>query len=103
MKIVPTIFLSASLLSLVLSPMHAIAQTTGELAAGEIRKIDKEAGKVTLRHGVIKSIDMPPMTMVFVVKNPALLDTFKVGDKVNFDVMQEQGKLVVTEMQAAKP
>lgn len=103
MKIVPAIFLSASILSLVLSPMHVAAQTTGELAAGEIRKIDKEAGKVTLRHGVIKSIDMPPMTMVFVVKNPALLDTFKVGDKVNFDVVQEQGKLVVTEMQAAKP
>lgn len=77
----------------------AWAQTSPNLADGEIRKIDKEAGKVTIRHGDIKSIDMPPMTMVFVMKDKALLDQFQTGDKVKFDVVREGNKLVVTEMQ----
>ena len=43
------------------------------LADGEVRKIDKEQGKITLRHGEIKHLDMPPMTMVFVVKDKSML------------------------------
>ncbi len=103
MKPLSKLLLIASVLASMLVPLQAIAQTTPDLATGEIRKIDKEAGKVTIRHGTIKSIDMPPMTMVFALKNPALLDTLKQGDKVNFDVIQEDGKLVVTELQPAKP
>ena len=74
------------------------AQTNANLAEGEVRKIDKEAGKITIRHGELKSIDMPPMTMVFVVKDKAVLDQYQVGDKVKFDVAREGGKLVVTEI-----
>jgi len=73
------------------------AQTT-DLSEGEIRKIDKEGGKITLAHGEIKSIDMPPMTMVFTVKNPALFGDLKKGDKVRFAVVREDGKLVLTEI-----
>lgn len=69
-----------------------------ELSEGEIRKIDKEGGKITLAHGEIKSIDMPPMTMVFTVKNPALFGDLKKGDKVRFAVVREDGKLVLTEI-----
>ena len=103
MKLLSKLLLIASVLASTLVPLQAIAQNTPDLATGEIRKIDKEAGKVTIRHGYIKSIDMPPMTMVFALKNPALLDTLKQGDKVNFDVIQEHGKLVVTELLLAEP
>ena len=84
-------------LSGALLALAAWAQTA-ELSEGEIRKIDQAAGKITLAHGEIKSIDMPPMTMVFTVKNPALFDALKKGDKVRFAVVREDGKLVLTEI-----
>lgn len=68
---------------------------------GEVRKIDKDAGKLTLKHGEIKHLDMPPMTMVFQVKDKAMLDMVKAGDKVRFKVVNDGGKMVVTELQAA--
>jgi Cu(I)/Ag(I) efflux system protein CusF len=75
-----TIFsLAASLLSL-----SVFAQTVLPTAEAEIRKIDLENKKITLKHGDIKNLDMPAMTMVFAVKDPALLDTVKAGDKVVF-------------------
>lgn len=78
----------------------AWAQTTSSLAQGEVRKLDKAAAKITIRHGDIPSIAMPPMTMVFTVKEAALLDSVKAGDKVRFDVIQEGGKLIVTRLEA---
>ena len=71
-------------------------------ADGEIRKIDKAAGKVTIKHGEIKSVGMAPMTMVFVVKDKAALDALAVSDKVKFDVKQEGGDYVVTKIEKAK-
>ena len=65
---------------------------------GEVRRVDKAAGKVTLRHGEIKQLEMPPMTMVFEVRDKSLLDNVKPGDKVNFKVINENGKLIVTEL-----
>lgn len=85
----------------VLLALAAGAQTT-ELSDGEIRKIDAAAGKITIAHGEIKSIEMPPMTMVFTVKNPALFDALKKGDKVRFAVVREDGKLVLTEIVQAR-
>lgn len=73
-----------------------------DLTDGEIRKIDKETKKITIKHGEIKSLDMPPMTMVFQVKDPAMLDKVKTGDKIKFRVVQEDGKMVVTAIQAAQ-
>ncbi len=75
------------------------AQATAGLAQGEIRKVDKAASKITIKHGDIPSIEMPPMTMVFTVKDAALLDIAKPGDKVRFDVMNEGGKYVVTRLE----
>ena len=72
-----------------------------EAVAGEVRRVDKGAGKVTLRHGEIKQLDMPPMTMVFEVSDKAMLDTVKAGDKVKFKVINENGKMIVTEMKPA--
>jgi Cu(I)/Ag(I) efflux system protein CusF len=80
----------------------ATATATGEMADGEVRKIDKENKKITLKHGEIKSMDMPGMTMVFQVKDPAMLDAVKQGDKVKFRAERSGGAIVVTEMQVAK-
>ena len=91
-------------MALVASLAHAgaMAQAATEMTQGEIRKVDKAASKITIRHSEIKSLDMPPMTMVFTVKNPALLDQVKTGDKVKFNAVVEDGKIVVTEIEAAQ-
>jgi len=75
------------------------AQATAGLAQGEIRKVDKAAAKITIKHGDIPSIEMPPMTMVFGVKDAAWLDNVKAGDKIRFDVMNEGGKYVLTRLE----
>lgn len=69
---------------------------------GEVRKVDKDNQKITLKHGEIKNLDMPGMTMVFGVKDSSLLDKVKVGDKVQFRAENESGKFTVTEIQVAK-
>ena len=74
-----------------------------DMIDAEVRKVDKEQQKITLKHGEIKSLDMPPMTMVFGVKDAALLDQVKAGDKVRFRAVDEGGgKLTIVEMQGAK-
>jgi Cu(I)/Ag(I) efflux system protein CusF len=79
----------------------ALAQAPLPFADGEVRKVDLSAQKITLRHGEIKNLDMPPMSMVFQVKNPALLEKVKAGDKVKFTAEQIDGALVVTDIQPA--
>ena len=69
------------------------------LTDGEVRKIDREAGKLTIRHGEIKHLEMPPMTMVFVAKDKTMLDKLKVGDKVRFMTIHENGQMIVTDLQ----
>lgn len=69
---------------------------------GEVRKIDKDAGKITIKHGEIKHMDMPGMTMVFTAKDKSLLSNVKPGDKVKFMVVNEGGKMVVTDIQPAQ-
>lgn len=78
------------------------ATQTPSMSDGEIRKIDKETGKVTIKHGEIKNLDMPPMTMVFTAKEKNLLDKVQAGDKVKFVASNEGGKMVVTDIQAVK-
>ena len=75
---------------------------TGEMTEGEVRKVDKENKKLTLKHGEIKSLEMPPMTMVFQVKDAAMLDKVQAGDKVRFKVEKIGSSFVVTEINAAK-
>lgn len=78
-----------------------MAATPG-MTDGEIRKIDKENGKITIKHGEIKHMDMPPMSMVFNVKDKAMLDKVQVGEKIQFIVIQDAGKMVVTDIKAMK-
>jgi len=72
-----------------------------EMSDGEVRRVDKEAGKLTLRHGEIKNLDMPPMTMVFQVKEPALLEKVKAGDKVKFRAEKVGSGYVVTALEVS--
>ena len=81
---------------------HPPAAAAADMTDAEVRKVDKEAAKVTLKHAEIKSLDMPAMTMVFVVKDKAMLDKVQVGDKVKFKAVNEAGKYTVTEMQVVR-
>jgi Cu(I)/Ag(I) efflux system periplasmic protein CusF len=73
--------------------------TAATLSEGEVRRVDKSAGKVTIKHGPLANLDMPSMTMVFRVKDPAMLDQVKEGDKIKFNAEKIDGALTVTEMQ----
>ena len=79
-----------------------ISATAANMTEGEVRKVDLESKKITLKHGAIKNLDMPPMTMVFQVKDAKMLDKVKTGDKVRFTASNDGGKMTVTELQAAK-
>lgn len=72
--------------------------SAGAMTDGEVRKVDKDNKKITLRHGEIKNLEMPGMTMVFQVKDAAMLDMVKQGDKVVFKAEKANGALVVTEI-----
>ena len=72
------------------------------LSDGEVRRVDKEAKKLTIRHGPIQNLDMPPMTMVFQVQDPAVLDTVKPGDKIRFAADKIGGAYTVTKIEPSK-
>lgn len=93
--------LKLALLGLLTAAGHALAQAP-ELTSGEVRKIDLTAGKITLQHGEIKNLGMPPMTMTFQVKDRAKLTPLKVGDKVQFNVDQINGVYTVLTLSAVK-
>lgn len=73
-----------------------------EMAQGEVRRVNASTGKITLRHGEIKSLEMPPMTMAFDVEDKAQLEGLKQGDKVMFDAKQEGSKYIVTTIKKAE-
>lgn len=77
---------------------HAQAGEADTMSQGEIRKVDKEAGKITIKHGELKNLGMPPMTMVFRVKDRSLLDQVKPGDKVSFVADKVGSQYVVTRL-----
>jgi len=88
--------LLAALLAAVLVVSPAIAD--GEMVKGEVVKVDKAAGKVTLKHGPIKKLDMDSMTMVFRVADPAMLDKMKAGDKIEFEADRVNGAITLTKI-----
>ncbi|MCE3260936.1 MAG: copper-binding protein [Pseudoduganella sp.] len=75
------------------------ASAASDTADGEIRKVDKASGKLTIKHGELKNLGMGAMTMVFRVKEPAMLEKVKAGDKVRFTV---DSTMTVTAIEAAK-
>jgi len=83
------------------SPGQVAAPASDSITNGEVKKVDPDNGKITLKHGDIKNLDMPGMTMVFTVRDKGQLTKLKPGDKVQFMVVQEGGKMVVTDIQPA--
>lgn len=83
-------------------PSAQVATSSATLTDGEVRKVDKDAKKITIKHGEIRNLDMPGMTMVFQVKDAALLDGVKAGDRVKFVAEKAGGAIVVTDIQLAK-
>jgi len=77
-------------------------QAAAQMTSAEVRKVDKVAKRITLKHEEIKNLDMPPMTMVFRVKDPAMLDKVKLGDKVRFAAEDVAGAITVTQIETAK-
>lgn len=115
MNIVQSLVASVVLTAASLSPVAVLAQAnmdhskmgdmkmdmSHDMIDGEVRKVDISAGKVTIKHGTIKNLDMPGMTMAFAVKDKAWLDKVKAGDKIKFTVVMEGAKMVVTDLQKA--
>lgn len=87
---------------LVVGPTVASAQAS--LVTGEVKRIDESAGKITLKHGPIKSLNMDDeeMTMVFRVSDPSMLKQVKPGDKVQFEVERQTAGITITKLQKAK-
>jgi Cu(I)/Ag(I) efflux system protein CusF len=88
--------------SLVLGLAVIAAPALAQASEGEVRKIDKATGKITIKHGEIRNLDMPPMTMVFRADPPALLDKVQVGDKVTFKAEKVGSTYTVTDIAPAR-
>ena len=93
------------LLAIALTASPALVTATNhdasaQLGDGEVRKVDKDAQKITVRHGPIPDLDMPkPMTMVYRVKDPAMLEKVKAGDKVKFEAENIAGAFTITKIE----
>ncbi|MGB7184200.1 MAG: copper-binding protein [Burkholderiaceae bacterium] len=91
-----------------MAPMQAkddkmmMAAGSAAMTQGEIKRINKGSKKITIKHGPITNLDMPPMTMVFRVADDAMLDAVKKGDSVMFHVEDKDGAMVITEIKPAK-
>ncbi|MCP5277913.1 MAG: copper-binding protein [Thiobacillus sp.] len=72
------------------------------MAEGTVKKVDKAQGKITIQHGPLANLDMPPMTMIFRVQDSALLDRVKPGDNIRFQADKVNGRLTVTHMEAVR-
>lgn len=81
---------------------HGPAHSAMDMVEGEVQQVDKTARNITLRHSEIKNMQMPAMTMTFHVKEPALLDKVKAGDKVKFRLEAVGGVPTVTAIEPVK-
>jgi Cu/Ag efflux protein CusF len=94
---------TVAVLAIILAVSSGAAMAQNAMVKGEVKKIDETAGKITLKHGPIKSLGMnDEMTMVFRVQDPAMLKQVKVGDKVKFEVERATAGITVTKMQKGK-
>lgn len=105
--LLPLLFLS--FLAILAAVPRGLAQTPapaggaadGEMTEGEVRKVDAENGRLTIRHGEIKNLGMPPMTMVFQVRDKSWLEGVQPGSRIRFQAVEEGGKYVVTALEPA--
>jgi Cu/Ag efflux protein CusF len=93
--------LATGIFGLLVAVSAPLAWGQAATSAGEVTKLDKAAGKITLKSGEIKNLDMPPMTMAFRVRNPKMLDEVAVGDRVRFVAERIDGQYVVTTLSKA--
>ena len=77
------------------------ASASSAMTDGEVRRVNKDTGKITIKHGPISNLDMPAMTMVFQVKDAAILDQVKAGDKIKFEVDKIKGAYTVLRVEPA--
>ncbi|CAM3784990.1 copper-binding protein [Polynucleobacter brandtiae] len=77
---------------------HDQQQATNEYTNGQVKKVNLETNQITIRHEVIKSLDMPPMTMVYIAKNKSITQGVKPGDKIKFTATKNNGKLYITNL-----
>jgi Cu(I)/Ag(I) efflux system protein CusF len=94
-------FITPLALGLATLSLAVFAQAPLPVVDGEVRKVDVEQQKITLRHGEIANLDMSPMTMVFRVQAPAMLQKVKPGDKVRFTADKVDGALTVMTIEPA--
>jgi Cu/Ag efflux protein CusF len=98
-----TSVVAASMLVLSAAMLANVTVAQAPMVNGQVTKIDESAGKITLKHGPIKKLDMNEgMTMVFRVQDPAMLKQVKAGDKVKFDADKINGQFTVTKIEKAK-
>jgi Cu(I)/Ag(I) efflux system protein CusF len=101
--LVKAAFLTALALSSVPAAFAQAAQATAAaptaMSSGEVKKVDKSTGKMTIKHGPLENIGMDAMTMVFRVKEQSMLDQVKAGDKINFVAEEPNGQLTVTKLE----
>jgi Cu(I)/Ag(I) efflux system protein CusF len=90
------------LFAVILAAAFAVPALAQALSDGEVRKVDKDAKKITIKHGPLQNLDMPPMTMVFQIKDPAMLEQVKAGDKIKFQAEKVGGAFTVTKIEPAK-
>lgn len=101
-------FLTAGSIALTCVPLwfaqeaKAAAATTAALSQGEIKKIDVDAGKLTIKHGELKNLAMAPMTMVFVVSDKTALAQVKPGDSITFVATNAGGQLAASNITVVK-
>lgn len=90
------------MIAAVLSAFSSVALAQTVPVEGQVTKIDETQGKISLKHGPIKNLDMDGMTMVFAVIDPTMLKAVKVGDKVTFEADRISGRLTVTKIEKTK-
>ena len=78
---------------------HGAAAPAGDFADGEVRRVTADTGRISLKHGEIKHLEMPPMTMVFQVSDKAMLEGLQVGDRIRFRVVKDGSRFLITEIQ----
>ena len=78
---------------------HGAAAPAGDFADGEVRRVTADTGRISLKHGEIKHLEMPPMTMVFQVNDKAMLEGLQVGDRIRFRVVKDGSRYLITEIQ----
>ena len=96
-----TLLLPITLFASLVGTPAAFAAGDHPMTEGVIKKIDTNTGKITIKHGPIVNLDMPPMSMVFGVQDTTMLDGLAKGDNVKFYVVEQGGKMIIEELEAA--